>query len=295
MSGSIISILDIAYDLVLRVTLFGIRWTKAQFEPAPGLAYLPHDVREGEPFVPKAEVPTAVATPTPRDVSVVLSESRGKSTVMYTAVHEAPLYREPTVAFDSQIARIPYGALVLAVELQGRFCKVIWNTCEGWVRKEHLADRARAVYPEFIQGAENPAESLNAVRVRACIGDVFGLAHSEFPLQAGEYVLYRLFRRGFSIPWPQADAPRVPGSWHSILRGVAGVHIRVTPKVGTILEYTGEHDIGHLAYVEAVFPDETIVISEANYPHSGIYSERTLNAQAWRALKPLYIEVSHKI
>jgi hypothetical protein len=37
-----------------------------------------------------------------------------------------------------------------------------------------------------------------------------------------------------------------------------------------------------------------IAISEANFPHSGIYSERTLAKDVWRALRPVFIEVSEK-
>ena len=98
-------------------------------------------------------------------------------------------------------------------------------------------------------------------------------------------------RRGIRIAWPEVR-PRTPGSWHTILRGLPGVHVGVLPKQGMIIEYTEENDIGHLAYVEAVFPDGTITISEANHPHGGIYNERSLSRETWRSLQPLFIEVT---
>jgi surface antigen len=72
---------------------------------------------------------------------------------------------------------------------------------------------------------------------------------------------------------------------------VPGVSIGVVPKVGSVIEYTFPDEIGHLAYVEAVFPDESIVLSEANYPDRGIYNERTLGKEEWTALNPVFIQV----
>ena len=201
------------------------------------------------------------------------------------------MYANPTIAFDSQRARIPYGSLVLVMEPQGRFYRIVWNEYEGWVLKDHLADRASTVYPAFTHGQENLVDSPNTAHVRTLISDEFGLAHSEFPLQAGEYIAYKFLRRGIRIPWPQVR-PHMPGSWHQILRGAPGIHIGVMPKQGTIMEYVSEQEVGHLAYVEAVFPDGTITISEANYPHGGIYSERALTKDGWKSLRPVFIEVS---
>lgn len=278
--------IDTAYDMVMTVST---RFVRAVFA-----LYGITEEADRSVYVPAKRV--TVASPASRHdaASVVAAPQRtihGKHTVMYALAHETPLYKDPTIDFDSRIATIPYGELVLVMEPQGRFYRIVWEDHEGWVLKDDLADRAGRVYPEFIQGQENSVDHANTAHVRALINDAFGLGRSEFPLQAGEYVLYKLMRRGIRIEWPETR-PRTPGSWHAILRGLPGVYVSVLPKQGTIMEYTEEHGIGHLAYVEAVFPDGTITISEANYPHGGIYNERSLSKETWRSLRPVFIEVA---
>ena len=213
-----------------------------------------------------------------------------KGVVMYASSATVPVYKNPTVAFDEQIGSIPYGEMVMMLEPKGRFFHVVWNTIDGWVLREDLVDRAAHVYPEFMIGQEHSVDHPNTACVRSIIGDVFGISRSDFALQAGEYVLYRLWRRGIRITWPDVR-PRVPGLWHKILKGLSGVRIGVVPRVGSIMEYVFDDGVGHVAYVEAVFPDNTITISEANYPDSGIYNERVLTKEEWRELRPVFIAV----
>lgn len=214
-----------------------------------------------------------------------------KNTVMYANTVRVPVYKNPTVEFDAQIGEIPYGEMVIILEPKGRFYRIMWHTTEGWVFRDDIADRATRVHPEFVVGEENLVDGLNTTHVRAILGDVFGLGRSEFPLQAGEYVLYRLWKKGINIHWPETR-PRVPGLWHKILKGVPGVHVSVVPKTGSIMEYISDADTGHLAFVEAVFPDDTISVSEINFPDSGIYNEREISKDEWKELKPVFIEVS---
>jgi hypothetical protein len=222
---------------------------------------------------------------------IVTKPTVAKNTIMYARGISVPVYRNPTVEFDSQIGTIPYGEMVMMLEPRGRFFRVVWNTLQGWVLKEDLADRAAYVYPEFTIGQENSIDHANTAHVRAIIKDAFNTRHTELPLQAGEYVLYKLWKKGKRIEWPRHQDPRIPGLWHRILRGVPGVHIGVTPRVGDVMEYMLNSDIGHLAYVEAVFPDDTVTVSEANFPDSGIYNERVLTKEEWRELKPTFISV----
>ena len=83
----------------------------------------------------------------------------------------------------------------------------------------------------------------------------------------------------------------MPGLWHEILAQTAGVHIHTEPKIGMIMEYVTDDEMGHLAYVEAVFPNETITISEVNNPDSGIYNEREYTKEEWKLLQPVFLEV----
>lgn len=282
----VIPVIDTAYDMVMKMSTRFVRSLFVLYgitEQASRNVYIQKRTVAVAPPLHHADSPSVVATP-----HTII---HGKHTVMYALARETSLYKDPTIGFDSRVAIIPYGELVLVMEPQGRFYRVVWEDYEGWVLKDDLADRAGRVYPEFIQGQENSVDHPNTAHVRALINDAFGLGQSEFPLQAGEYVLYRLMRRGIRIEWPEVR-PRTPGSWHTILRGLPGVHVGVLPKQGMIIEYTEENDIGHLAYVEAVFPDGTITISEANHPHGGIYNERSLSRDTWRSLQPLFIEVT---
>ncbi len=214
-----------------------------------------------------------------------------KNTVMYADNVRVPVFRNPTIEFDGQIGEVPFGDMIIVLEPRGRFYRIMWNTIEGWVLKEDIADRAMRVYPVFIIGEENGVDSPNTAHVRTILGDIFGLGRSEFALQAGEYVLYRLWRKGMRIVWPDIR-PRVPGMWHSILRGSRQIHIGVMPKVGAVMEYMLSPEVGHVAYVEAVFPDHTITISETNFPDSGIYNERVLTKEEWKELHPVFMTVS---
>lgn len=212
------------------------------------------------------------------------------NTIMYAGSITVPLYKHPTIEFDAQVTSIPYGEMVMMLEPKGRFFHVIWGVHDGWVLREDLVDRAIGVYPEFTIGEENLVDHPNTARVRSILEDIFGLNRSEFPLQAGEYVLYRLWKKGVRIAWPEAR-PRIPGLWHKILKGIEEIHIGVIPKAGAIMEYMQHDDIGHVAFVEAVFPDDTITISEVNYPHSGIYNERELTKAEWKELRPVFIKI----
>ena len=215
--------------------------------------------------------------------------SAPKNMIIYTSGVDVPIYTNPTIEFDTLLGKIPYGDMLMMVDVRGRFYYVVWNTVKGWVLKEDCVERAAEVYPEFILGDENLFDSKNTLQVRAILNDIFGVGQSEFPMQSGEYAMYKLWKRGINVSWPETR-PRVPGLWHKILRGTPNIHIGVMPEEGSIIEYVFDDGNGHLAYVDSVLPDETISISEVNYPDSGIYNERLLTKEEWIELKPVFIQ-----
>lgn len=240
------------------------------------------------------EAVEAEQAPTFQSVAEVLQatgERPEKNTIMYTGGQNVPLYQQPTVEFDGIIARIPYGAMVMVLEGRGRWSRVAFGNYTGYVLRDELIDRAGGVYPDFTIGEANRADDPNTLKVRACIEDEFGGGAADIPLQATEYVLYKLYRKGKHIAWPD-ERPRLPGNWHEILRGSKNTHMGIVPKEGVIMEYTLSHGEGHVAYVETMLLDETISISEANYPADGIYNERILTKEEWRELHPIFIEVA---
>lgn len=292
-------VIDLTYECIMRFSTFVVITTIQKFraeEPHQLHHSAAHEIKVAE-HVEEALVTDDV--PTFRTVEEVLkggkeekiSESlMGSHTIVYVASISAPVYKNPTMEFDTRIGTIPYGEMAMMLEPRGRFLKVAWNTLEGWVLREDVVDRAAHIYPEFVVGEENSVDHPNTAHVRAILGDIFGIGHSEFALQAGEYVLYKLWRKNIRIEWPSVR-PRVPGLWHKILRGIPHIQMSVTPKVGSVMEYMLTNDMGHVAYVEAVFPDNTIAISEANYPDSGIYNERQLSKEEWKELRPVFIQL----
>ncbi len=217
---------------------------------------------------------------------IVYSES---DTVAYVETIQAPVFKNPTMEFDGVIDTLTYGSVITITGMKGRFAHIFADSYDGWILRDDISDQASEVYPVFVVGEENTIDDPNTIRLRAFINDEFGGGRIEYALQAGEYILYRLMRRGVHVAWP-SERPRVPGRWHIILKGVTGVHVIVVPKTGSIMEYVMEQGIGHLAYVESVAPDGTIHVSEANHPNDGIYNERHLSREEWLSYRPVFIE-----
>lgn len=286
---AVITVVDTLFDAVLA---FSLRVLRAYIYADEGL-YLREREDVTDEVVKQLPSPIAhkaITPPVSRVVSEPVRVSTARGMVMYAGIAQVPLYKNPTIEYDGQLATIPFGAMVMAGEPKGRFYHVVWNALSGWVLREDLADRATHIYPAFEKGVENGVDARNTACVRTLIHDEFGLGRSEFSLQAGEYVLYRLWKRGLRIRWTDAR-PRMPGMWHTILKGQQGIYMNIEPKVGTIMEYMIDGELGHVCYVEAVFPDDTVSVSEVNNPDSGIYNEREIPKSEWKEYKPVFIEV----
>ncbi len=210
-----------------------------------------------------------------------------KNTIAYVATSGAPLRSAPQKGSDTIISRMPFGSMLVAVEQVGVWVRVFHAGNEGFVELVDLADRAAFVHPKFVIGVQNDANDPVTERVRAMIEDEFSYGEGDMPLQAEEYVLYKLVRNGIRPLWP-ATRPRTPGTWARILGGTTGVTISVEPSPRSVIEW--DHgESRHIAFVEAVYPDGTIQISEANWPDRGIYNERVLTRDEWIALAPSFI------
>ncbi len=231
--------------------------------------------------------------------SVPLQSALQKNTVMYTASYATPVRTAPDsyAMRDVVCAVLPYGSMVMVLEVSGAWARISSGVHTGWVAIEDLALKAADVYPAFRIGEAQLADDPNTVRVRAIIDDAFGAGDLDLPLQAEEYVLYRLYKRGAKIAWPPIR-PRMPGRWHAILKDNTRVTSGATPRAGALMEFLmesegdGEGIAGHIALVEAVYPDETIQISEVNWPNKGIYNERVLALEEWQALNPVFLVIT---
>ena len=179
--------------------------------------------------------------------------------------------------------------MVVAVSTENDWVHIFYKGMEGYVVLGDLTDRAAYVYPTLTIGEAYEAHDPHTERLRAVISDEFSYGDGDEPLQAEEYVTYKLLRQSMVIPWP-AIRPRTPGTWRTLLQHIPLVTIVHEPLARSVVEWQGDVR-GHVAYVEAVFPDNTIQISEANYPDRGIYNERTMVESEWRAYKPVFISV----
>jgi len=203
--------------------------------------------------------------------------------------NRAKIFIAPALTFDGVLVEVPYGAVVDIFETQNRWFKVSYQEIVGWMLREDLVEELKV--PQFKLGVFYTANSEETISVRRELEDEFFGGLAELPLTAEEYVTYRLKRSGVKIPWGN-ERPRLSGTWQNLLKGRRGAHLGITPKTGSLMEIIEEATLGHLAYIEAVYPDQSIMISEFGYPELGQYSERTLPKAEWIEWRPVFIEIT---
>ena len=199
----------------------------------------------------------------------------------------ASLYIDPVVAFDSVIAELSYGEQVHVLKFGGRWAQVSINGMEGWVLKDVLCEKATDVFPVFFGSHVYGFDDVQTHKVRMCIKDMYGGESSQTPLCDVEYVTYKLFKKGRKINWPNSR-PRTAGTWQKKLRGKQGIYIGITAKTDSVMEYVVD-DQGHLCFVEAVFPDESIKLSGIDLEST--YTEKMLSKDEWKELRTVFIEI----
>ncbi|MES2748934.1 MAG: hypothetical protein V4606_00885 [Patescibacteria group bacterium] len=197
----------------------------------------------------------------------------------------------PQLDFDAVIDTLTYGTAVTVIGYQGRYASVNRSNITGWVVKDDLTPQKYEVWPEFISGTVYDAQHTETKKTRLLINDTFGAGLLSLPLQAGEYITLRLQSEHRAIAWSK-KRPRKAGSWATLLRGNKGVYIGVTPKTDSIMEYQSDDGEGRLGYVEAVTPELAITISMVGEGESGRYTVKTMSAEVWRELRPVFIEVA---
>lgn len=208
----------------------------------------------------------------------------------FVGVAEGVLYTDPVIAFDTALCTVPYGSLVLVEKLGGRWACVTAGPYKGWMLKDQLLEQAKDVFPLFQENTLYDAHNAETKKLRLCIFDDFQGGAIETDLTDVEYVMYRLFRRQRNITWG-TERPRTAGTWQKKLRGKKNVHMSIHPKQDTIMEYVQE-DIGHVVYVEAVFPDASMALSTVGVPTEGNFAQMTLHKEEWKELRPVFIEVT---
>lgn len=238
-------------------------------------------------------VPAPIVTPLHKTQPLLSSGRRitGQNSLetVGVAVPTAHLFLEPVAAFDSVIANIPYGSMLTVFQKQNRWYQVEYRGHSGWILKDTVT--AGEIYPQFLLGKYYDAKNIETIKLRSIIHDEFYGGLLDIALEDVEYATYKLLRKGKFLPWSDVR-PRVSGSWRALLRGALGVHIGIAPKADSVMEVVSDEAVGHVSYVESVFPDESIIVSEIGFPEEGMYSERTLPKEEWREFRPVFIAVA---
>ena len=199
------------------------------------------------------------------------------------------IYHDPVLAFDNALKVLDYGQNVRLVALQGRWAQVRLAGMIGWVFKDSLVLQADDVYPRFGSDVLYDAHHSETIKLRACIDDMFGGARGDHDLSATEYVHYRLMRNRLHIDWVDARM-RIPGTWQKKLRGRAGIHMGIVPTDNCVMEYIID-DVGHLVFVESVFPDGSIKVTQIGKHAECVYTEELLASEQYKELRPVFIQV----
>lgn len=179
--------------------------------------------------------------------------------------------------------------------VDGPWIKVKVGNTEGWVHADYVMEGTEKPEPKaaakgFTIGVPNLWTDAQTIHVRETIGDEYGCGKEKgASLQCTEYVTYRAQTKlGVTISWP-VKSGRNGGKWGSIFQKYGTYAVAAAPTEAAAMSFTtgisGDpkvNEIGHVAFVEKVFPDESIKISEANWPRNGMYNERILTKQDWK-------------
>ncbi len=210
--------------------------------------------------------------------------------VMYVA-RETYLLEGPMKQYDSRIMTLSYGDAVTVAAFRGNYANVQTNKYTGWVEKDALSSRKEEVWPGWVYNVWCDATHETTIKVRVLLKDMFFAGAAGLPLQSTEYVTAVLREDNRQIDWPVA-IHRVPGRWHQLLRGVRGIHVGIHAKTDSVMEWTDESGIGHLAYVREVRPDKTIRLSGVGIIEESILESLLLPESLWKEWHPVFIEIA---
>jgi surface antigen len=184
--------------------------------------------------------------------------------------------------------------------VDGPWLKVRVGDQEGWVHGDYVTDSFSPVAGVFRLGIPNLPHDATTVFVRKEINDEYGGGKNSWELQCTEYVTYRVKKKlGVVISWP-VKSGRNGGKWGSIFQKHKTYAVFAEPKINCAMSFTSgissnsaTNKIGHVAFIEEVYPDGSIKISEANWPRNGIYNERVISVSDWKnKYKALFISFS---
>ena len=199
---------------------------------------------------------------------------------------------------DNIVTTIPFGEEVVVIKENDKWFKIKYDDKEGWSSCYYLIEGSpikqstelpkkesmENVLPVFKMYASNLANDSNTIKLRKIIRDQFGGGANSWDLQCTEYVHYRIQLMGIIINWPN-ERPRHGGRWATIFKNSGRYKVSNQPRAGSAMSFTSglrNSNVGHIAFVEDVYENESIKISEANWPPPGKYCERVLTKAQWK-------------
>ncbi len=278
---TLIIVLEDLWDFILR-DFFVFKGEKPQTKvlALPPLSSVPSS---GNPVV-KAKQP-----PTPASYAPAVVTNEG--TEAFVTVEKAQVFNRPVFTYDGVIKKLSYAAKVSVLGYEGRFARIFLGDATGWILKDEISSHAEDVLPKLHQAEIYSANHPDTQKLRKLIEDEFFAAELFLPLQAVEFVTYKLFQAKHKIVWPGVR-PRMAGSWQNILKGQLGIQIGVLPKTGAIIEFTKADGVGFVGYTKAVHIDETIIIEGVGRLIEGEYREELMSKVEWQEWRPVWIAVS---
>lgn len=179
--------------------------------------------------------------------------------------------------------------------VDGPWLKVKLGNEVGWVHGDYITEinpnpvQVIQQMIQFIKGQVNLAADVITKSVREIIGDEYGGGKNGWELQCTEYATYRIkIKLGIDIKWP-VKSGRDGGKWWKIFQDAGLYKIFSEPQANCVMCFTAGistdpkiNEIGHVAFVEAVLADDSVNVSEANWPRDGIYNERQISKNDWQ-------------
>jgi len=179
--------------------------------------------------------------------------------------------------------------------VDGPWVKAKLGDEEGWVHTDYITEinpnPAQVIQQIilFIKDQTNLAGGEITNTVRKIINDEYGGGINNWELQCTEYVTYRIKTKiGIDIKWP-VKTGRNGGKWWKIFQDAGLYKILSEPQINCAMCFTAGisqdaaiNEIGHVAFIEEVLMDGSVKVSEANWPHDGIYNERLISKSDWQ-------------
>lgn len=210
---------------------------------------------------------------------------------VYVVTTEAPVFCRPVLTYDGVLTRLPYATPLTVLGYEGRFARVVVLDTTGFILKDDITEDKKEIFPEFLSEEIYSNNHPDTKKVRTLLKDEFFTTAMYLPLQAVEFVVYRLRIEGRDINWSH-ERPRLAGRWQNILKGRAGIQIGVMPKTGAVIEFLKPDGSGFVGYTKAVHVDDTIVMQGVGRLIEGEYREEIVTKEVWHEWRPVWISVS---